>query len=310
MTKSHKKHMEKRYPSSDVYFQSAEFNERQYQLYRQWMFTLALNRFRWVNLPASCNERYLEISLFYNGVATIAHPKKLPGVFYSTQAAPTQQPNVYDNPISWESIGNNGWHFKVSRKNGVIVYENRQRLPIADKLDLFARRLTAIDRTLDINMLQQRTPFVFTAPQEKKLDLANVLKQWIGGEPAIVGFDQIDELININAIATAPAPIADEIVTAKSNIWQDIYHFLGIRYATQKSERMNAEEVDVISGVSDLMALDPLTARREACEEFNRRFQPDKPLQVFWREDFESDTYNFERNVEKMNEIGGIGKSV
>ena len=73
MSKSKRKHYEKM-PGSDVYFQSAAFNIRVYEMYRQWLISLALNRFKWLNLPASCDERYLEWCLFFNGMATLAHP--------------------------------------------------------------------------------------------------------------------------------------------------------------------------------------------------------------------------------------------
>ena len=71
----------------DNYFQSSAWNQRTYAMYRNWIYAIALTRFKWVNLPPTCNERYLEWTLLNQGVATIAFPKKQPGVFYSTITA-------------------------------------------------------------------------------------------------------------------------------------------------------------------------------------------------------------------------------
>ena len=38
------------------------------------LIELALSRFRWLNLPETCNERFLEWTLLTEGAATLAYP--------------------------------------------------------------------------------------------------------------------------------------------------------------------------------------------------------------------------------------------
>lgn len=295
MAKSHSAYQRKNCPGGE-YFQSAAFNQRAFLMYRQWLESIAVNRFKWVNLPPTCDERYLEINLYFQGVATIAHPEGAPDLWYSLMAAPTQQPNCYDNPKAWTCLGQDGTNFTANPTNGVIIYDNRMRLPLEGHLEMYARRLAEYDRTLDINMLQQRTPFFITGPKEKELDITNVMKSIAGGEPGVVGYDNLTDLIHVEAIQTGVPCLAEEIQTAKHNLWNDIYRLLGIDVVNEKAERLISDEVNMQNTPSELMALDPLTARREACDAFNETFEPIDPLEVYWKKDWEGDTYDVQED--------------
>ena len=59
----------------DNYWQSAGYNSELFIIYRQQIMKLAMNRYKWINLPITCNERYLEYTLLTQGIATIAFPK-------------------------------------------------------------------------------------------------------------------------------------------------------------------------------------------------------------------------------------------
>lgn len=277
----------------DNYWQSADWNQRSFISYRQWILSLAINRYKWLNLPLTCDERYLEFTLLRNGVASIAYPEKMPGVFFSTMTNLDGRWNIYDTPCHWQSIGNNGWNFNASPKTGVLVYENRLRMPNWQMIEYFARRLAALDRVEDINMQQQRTPYLITAPREQVNDAKQMYKQIAGGEPAILGKSNLSA-INIEAISTGVPYLGKELSDKKLALWDEIYNFLGISHVGQKSERLTSEEVSASNEPSNLMALDGLTSRREAANVLNERFGLD--VHVVWRKDNESDIYNYSRN--------------
>ena len=277
----------------DNYWQSAEWNQRAFIAYRQWICTLAMNRFKWLNLPETCDERYLEFTLMRNGVASIAHPKDMDGVFFSTMANCDGRWNVYDTPSHWQSIGNNGWRFNASPKTGVLVYDNRLRMPYWNQIEFFARRLAALDRVEDINMAQQKTPYLITAPREAVNDAKQLYKQIAGGEPAILGKPQLSN-VEIQAINTNVPYLGKELSEKKLALWDEVYNFLGISHVGQKSERLTSEEVSASNEPSNIMALDGLNARRDAANKLNKNFGLD--VHVVWRKDNESDVYNFLRN--------------
>lgn len=288
---------------NDTYWATGAYNTRLFQMYRQQIMELALVRFEWVNLPASCDERYLEWTLLTQGIATIAYPRKQPGVFYSTQVAYASPLNVYDNPTRWKSIGNNGWRFDVTPSRGVLVWDNRYRVPIIDWVDIWARELVDIMRTMQMNRMHQKIPYIFKGPQEKKFDMQNLYQQVAGGEPAVIATNGI-ETIDMDVLSTGVPFIGNDLYSAWQNQWNTIYQGLGIDNLPFKQERQIEDEVKSQTMPTQLMALNPLEARREACDRLNRRFPElfPEPIDVVWRQDNTSQNYNYLHNIQERME--------
>lgn len=284
--------------NSEMYWQSPSYTNRVYTMYRNQILSLALTRFEWHGLPDTCNPRYLEWTLLTQGQATISFPRSQPGIFYSTQVAWQSPPNLYDNPSSWESIGNNGWRFSSGPSQGVVIWDNLLRFPILDAIDLQARELTDLTRTEQINRLHQKTPYLLTGPQDKKLDLTNIWKQIAGGEPAIIGTDGLSQ-IEVKAISTEVPFLASEIDAAIQNTWTRTYQLLGIEALPFKQERQIEDEVISQQAPSSMQALGFLAARREACEVLNRKFGQylKEPITVTMRSDWQSDNFEMQHDL-------------
>lgn len=285
---------------NNVFWQSAQMNEAYYIMYRSWILELAMSRFKWVNLPETCDARYLEMILCTQGCATIAKAPDL-DIWVSTQTA-NGAPNLYDDPIAWTSIGNNGWNFKCTPANGVVIYDNTLRFPIWNNIEIWSRRLADFDRTIDVNLAHQKVPWVFGVPQEKVLDLTNIIKQAAGGEPAILGYKGIEN-IKAELLATPVDFKGEELQTAKSQLWNEIYTYLGIENLDKKSERMIESEVTSNNEPTDIRALAYLNERRRACDYLNKTFGLD--IHVYWNQDNASTNYNILHNLEEYSETIG-----
>ena len=68
---------------NELYWQTGDYNSRLFWTFRAQIMALALNRYKWINLPPTCDERYLEMILLTQGLASIAFPRKQPGIFYT-----------------------------------------------------------------------------------------------------------------------------------------------------------------------------------------------------------------------------------
>ena len=285
--------------SPDMYWESAAYNSSLFMMYRQQIIKLAMSRFKWINLPSTCDERYLEMILLFQGIATISFPKKQKGVFYSTQVAQMSPPNLYDNPTQWISIGNNGWRFKCNHTNGVIVWDNRARYPLMQMVDMWARELTDIRRTKQINRMHCKTPYIIKCKQEQEQQAVNIYKQITGGEPAIITTDGIGN-IDIDVIKMDVPFLGEELTQEELNTWQQIYATLGIENLTYKAERMVQDEVNKRDEPSELMLLDGLNCRREACDKLNEYFGNylEAPITCVRAKDNLSENYNFLANIE------------
>lgn len=282
-----------------MHWQSADLNESIYWYYINIISQIAMSRFRWLNLPSTCDERYLEWCLCYEGVATIAFPKKMRGTFYSTQAVTEGPINVYDYPSRWRSFGNNGWNFYCDNTNGVLVYDNVTRFPIMEGIQLYANELTHIRITKRMNRMHQQVPWILTGPQEKRQDMANLYKQIDGGEPAILATDAIEQ-INFDALKTDVPYIGEELAQDEINVWNRIYTMLGIENTTFKAERQTEDEIRAQKSPTAIILLASLNERRKAAEKLNQRFGKylSEPIQVVLRQDNLSENWNFLHNIQ------------
>jgi len=283
------------------YWQTAARNERLYQYYINLIMQMAMSRFRWLNLPPTCDERYLEWVLCLEGVATIAFPKKQRGTFYTTQCVQQGVSNIYMNPTKWISYGNNGWRFHCDHSNGVIVYDNISRYPIMEGIELYANELTHIRMTRQINRMHQQIPYIIKGPQEKRQDMTNLFKQVAGGEPAVLCTDGISE-IEFDVLKTDVPFIAHDIIEDEEAVWKQIYTMLGLANVPFKAERQTEDEIMAQKSPTGLILLASLEERRRAARKLNKRFGSylEKPIQVVLRADNESENWNFEHNIQSQ----------
>lgn len=276
----------------DMYWSTAAYNGALFSMFRQQIITIAMTRFQWINLPSSCDERYLEWTLLTQGMATIAFPKAQPGTFYSTQCVTQSPPNVYDDFTKWESIGNGGWRFPVNASNGVLIWDNNLRTPLLPWIDVYAKELADIMRTMQINRLHVKTPVIITGPQEKRVDMNNLYKAIAQGEPAIIGTDGLSA-VDVNVMNTGVEYAGDELNATLQNTWNMVYRMLGIPNIPFKAERQIEDEVTTQTMPSQIMSLGSLEARRRACDKLNDRFGKylNGPVDVVMRADLETQNY-------------------
>lgn len=286
------------------FFNSATINQRLYLYYCDIITKMAVSRFRWVNLPDSCDERFLEFALITQGIASIAFPVNMPGKFLSLKCAPIGKPNMYDRPTVWRAIGVNGTNYSCSPENGVVVFDNQTRYPIMEGIQLYARELTQLRITRRMNRMHQQIPFILTGPQEKRQDMVNIFKQTMGGEPAILTTDGFEN-IGYNALATGVPFIGEQLAVDEQNIWSRVYTMLGLPNTTMKQERMTEDEIRAHQSPSELVLESCLEERRKAANELNKRFCDylDEPIKVIKRQDNLSQNWNLAHNLKSQLEF-------
>lgn len=279
-------------------WQSASMNDYSYIKYLMMIESLALNRFRWTGLPKTCDARYLETVLLTSGIATIARDKGMRDVWVSVQACASGELGIYGTPNKWRAICANGSQFDVDAKNGVLVYNSFSRENPWLAIQNYAYRLSVYDRIEDINLNHQRTPWALIAPQEKKMEIVNIYKQITGGEPAILGDERFGDLVdNIKAIQTGVPYIGDKLQLARRNCMNEMLQFLGIPHlAFEKGERMIEDEARANTAQTEILLMDALQARRQACDQLRDKFGID--ANVYFNVDVESYNFNYVNNIE------------
>lgn len=290
----------------DHFWQTDSYNFRTYNKNLDLLLALAINRFRWVGLPETCDARYLERALHRNGIATLSHKADDATPVYTTlQALPNGQYNMYGIPIAWRAVGYDGLtDYPVTNDNGELCYYSYSRVSPWNALEIYARKMAHYERTEDVNLSQQMKPFIGIAPQEKRLELINLLKQVEGGEPAILGDEKMLDLVNnVTVIDTKVPIITEELARSHQNVLNQALLYLGIPHlAFEKGERMIEDEARANTAPTNVMLLDCLQARREFCDKVNRKFGLD--IHVYFNDDWESYNYNYLNNAEQLAQDG------
>ena len=286
----------------DRFWETANYNFRTYNKNLDMLLALAVNRFRWVGLPDTCDARYLEKTLHRNGIATLSHQagQDVP-VFTTLQALPNGEYNMYGLPTRWRAVGYDGLtDYEVSDDNGVLCYYSYSRVSPWNALEIYARKMAHYERTEDVNLSQQMTPFIGIAPREKQMELTNFFKQVSGGEPAVLGDDGLGKLVeNVKVLDLKVPLITEELARSYQNVFNQALLYLGIPHlAFEKGERMIEDEARANTAPTNIMLLDCLQARREFCDKVNAKF--DLNVEVYFNEDLESYNFNYTNNIEQM----------
>ena len=286
----------------EVYWGAFNYNERLYNAYLSQVFSLAISRFEWRGLPATVDPIFLEKTLLCKGEATIARPRKgnRRGFWYAAKVMTDGPLNVYDRPSKWVAYSRDLLRFKVTPQNGVLIYDNVNRYPMLDALDLAVRELVDIQKTKQVNRFHQKIPYVLMADQDTELSAENLLLNIMSGEPATVATSAISAIQPYTLETTVPY-LGTELTAAEQNVWNRIYTLLGISNVTFKSERMIEDEVRSMSEPATMMSLSGLLERRRAAEMLSSLTGHE--VTVIWRCDNLSENINAMENVESATKI-------
>ena len=286
----------------EVYWGTLDYNARLLSAYQDQIYQLALTRYEWIGLPKTVDPLYLERVLLFKGWGTIAFPSKgkKRGLWYAAKAVTNGPLGIYDRPTKWIAYSRDQLRFNVDPSNGVVIYDNINRTPVLNALDLAARELVDIEKTRQMNRFHQKVPYVLVVPQDMELSAINLLNQVMSGNPATVANPTIRDLEPYRLGIDVPY-IGAELTAAEQNVWNRIYTILGISNITYKSERMIEDEVRSMSEPAGMMSLSGLVERRRAADYLNERFGLN--VSVVWRADNQSENYNTLTNVKQTAQL-------
>lgn len=268
-------------------------NNNQYGMYLERLTELAISMFEWKNLPDSCDERFLELTLFTNGYAVFFKDEDLSntglsdtdtGSYLALPVATNGRWNVYNIPTKRRAYASNGYNKNLDVNNSVVIYNNLLHTNSINISRTYARRLYNLDRIVDVNANAQKTPILILANEQQRLTMLQVYQKWDGNEPVIFGDRDLDMKL-VQALRTDAPYVADKIQSLKTELWNEALTYLGIsNISFQKKERMISDEVLRNQGGTIASRYSRLNARRKAADQINKMFGLN--IEVDFREDY------------------------
>lgn len=245
-------------------------NNLTYRHYYNTLKELAISMFEWENLPDTIDARFLELSLFEDGMAVFFKDDVIG--FLALQTMIGGELSVYRIPNIRTAYATNGYHEQLNKDNSVIIWNNMLRNNTVDDIKFFARKLYECDRTIDVNIKAQKTPVAILCDENQRLTMMNLYAQYDGNEPFIFGGKELD-LKKVTSINTQAPFIADKVNDMKNVIWNEALTYLGISNVNNvKKERLITDEVTRNMGATISSRYSRLEMRKEACKKINEMF--------------------------------------
>ena len=263
----------KRPKKQTVQFYDSLFDALSYQgFYRDRLTDIALSCVKWKNLPEEIDPRFLEWCLFYDGMA-IFFKDDITEKFVCIQVMPSGQFNMYRIPKERTAYAVNGYqNSDLNENNSVIIYNNLLRKPSVQDIEIYAKKLTNIDLTLNVNVNAQKTPIAIICDETQRLTFQQLYQNYAGNMPFIFG-DKGLNLDNVKSINTQADYKGEELNKLKTDIWNEALTYLGVSNVQyQKKERINTEEINRSMGGAFASRRSRIKARQNAVEEINKMF--------------------------------------
>lgn len=257
-------------------------NQNSYYMYLWRLMDLGMSVFTWKNLPEGIDERMLEYWLLMNGLCVFFYDEDLKSSTLADNNAPdgyavlqcmiAGQWDMYNYPKERMAYAVNGLNVQLNEKNSVIIFNDYLRVPMVPTIQLYAQRLAEIDRTIDVNVMNQKSPKVIRCKDKQRLTMKNLAMQ-VDGNVYWVFADKNLDLDDIEILDLTAPYVANELQVLKKQYWSEACSFLGIESSpSEKRERLVSGEASSAMANIEAQRFTRLNARKQACEKINKLF--------------------------------------
>ena len=277
------------------FIDSATKNNITFQYYYNRLTELAISMFEWKNLPESVDPRFLELTLFSDGMCVFFRDEVMGELALQTMIGGNL--SVYRIPKIRRAYATNGYNKKLDENDSVIIFNNMIHTNSIRDIEMFAQRLYNIDRTIDVNINAQKTPILITCNENERLTMKNIYKEFDGNSPVIYANKGFDPK-SVNVLKTDAPLVADNLYQLKTQIWNEALTYLGIsNINVLKKERLLQDEVTRNLGGTIASRYPRLEARKQACQQINKMFELN--IDVDYRDDLDIDAIT-------QTDLGGV----
>lgn len=270
--------------SNEAFNTSALDNGMEWLQYHNKLTEMAISSIEWEGLPDEIDKAFLERTLFFQGSILFYYDEEIEQYIvlpYTTEGTP----DIYNVPTKRRAYASNGYNYDgLKPENSVIIYNNLIRTPSTLDMEIYSKRLSNLDRIMDVNLNAQKTPVLIVCDESQRLTMKNLYMQYDGNQPFIFGEKSQINPNSIQCLQTGAPYLLDKLWDTKTKVWNEALTYLGIsNITTQKKERMLSDEVQRGQGGVMACRYSRMEARKQACEKINEIFGLD--IKVYYRDD-------------------------
>lgn len=215
---------------------------------------LATSRFKWQSkdvMPKDRLSEFIEMLLYLKGQCALF--KDTDG-WKVRCCVPSGGLDEYGQPESFNLTDYNGTHM-VTVKNDderfIWIKNNAACIPTIFWIVKYCNRVAKIERTMDLNIDAQKTPFMIETSPEIHLSIQNIFKE-IRQMDEVVYVDQKTGIKDNVQVLKLDAPyLVDKLYTQKQNEFNDLLNFLGINTVKEKTAHILYKEATATDELTD-----------------------------------------------------------
>lgn len=240
---------------------------------------IAVQMIKWEGLPDEIPTYAPERWLYTQGQATFF---KIPNTeLYAILpvAAGSVKLDIYGIPQEWRAfaVGTSPQaelinNTTLTPDNAVIIWANQRHQADTNYVDTIVSKMVQLDRTIDINCMLQRKPYVIKTDKNNLLTVQNVLKEITDGKQFLLDggleLTQNTEVFDLN-VPFIGAELSDQYETYHDRILR----YFGIDYLpVEKQERMVTDEANANNQELEVRRQTRLVTRQVACDKIEELF--------------------------------------
>lgn len=262
---------------------------------------MALSRFRWTGLPDSCNERALEITLLFYGVALFADDSDL-GYIHTAVTLPGPF-NIY-----YESVVREAYSFEYRHRfdidNSVLIRANKTMTPDYLSIWNYSPKISNALRSIDIHTETIKRPFAIQCDEKDKQSAITAANKIAGNEIAIFG-SKFGNPESVKVMNFGVNCVLNEMWANVRSYMQQLCTSLGIDSLTSdKKERLISAEGQGQRNPTRHIIESELWCRERACEEINAMFGLNVGVELNAVEDFMEEFIEMDKGFQEGGDGG------
>lgn len=240
-----------------------------------------LDQFEWTGLPDSCNSRFIEQALLFEGKFALVNDPDYG--FLSLRATPNNVYNIYGEFDRVHVYGYNGysrdfdlWVDGGDNKNSkaVLCRDNDCGYPYYLYIIMATDRMSQAMRSIDVASYQLKHPYFIQCEESQKLSIERILSDVGNNKPAIITTKAVSpddfKVVQTGANPAVLQQMWDNYYKHENNVKQ----ILGINNNSMpdKSERLLVDEVNANDEQTAINIDIRLKERQHFCEIANKLF--------------------------------------
>lgn len=298
------------------YNQSQRLNDENYWIWYNSLYELAAATVHWEGMPVEIDRRAVNMWLFGNGLVVFYWDPDY-DKYFCLRGTPGGEIDMYNNPTRYNVYGAGNYHKQLSASECVPIWLNYRRIGILPMVDLYARKLANFERTIDVNLAQQKTPAFIECDETQRLSVETALQKVYEGNPVVVGNNGLATMMQAHYVTSDAPYIVNQLWQDKLQCLHEYLTRLGIDNSpVDKMTRVQSAEVMSNNQEIEMFRLVRFDVIRECCAKINRMYgnaDGDRPPVMLWADlnaDWSSDNFDYLNDIKAQEEGEQDGRDI